>query len=238
MKLASNIYKLIPLSPQVYSLYFDEDQTSHLIGIYHRLKECLEELEDIVLTLNRVSLFFEKHKSKDEVEKLLSMVDLSAVSSKQVNSMWQLPICFDEAFTTNDLSTYFSGDEAKIHRYRETFLATSFQLAFYGFLPGFPYLSGLPKSLHLDRKKQPNKQIQKGSVAIGGAQVGIYPQPSPGGWQCLGNCPVPLLTLGTSSPTWIAIGDRIRFFSVSLEAYHQIALAVKQGVYKPNIVNV
>lgn len=235
MKSASSIYKLISLSPQVYALHFEDDEASHIIGRYHRLKECLKGLEDVVVTFNRISLFFKEHKNKSEVEKLLSGIDLSVTNTNPLSREWELPICFDEIFT-NDLDAYFSKDESKIIKYREAFLGTSFQLAFYGFLPGFPYLSGLPESLYLDRKKQPKKQIQKGSVAVGGAQVGIYPQASPGGWQCLGNCPVPVLTTGTSSPTWIAIGDRIRFYAISLKEYHQIALAIEQGTYQPKTV--
>ena len=235
MKSASSIFKLISLSPQVYALHFETDEASHIIERYHRLKACLKGVEDMVLTFNRISIFFKEHKNKREVEKLLSGIDLTVVDTNQIRREWELPICFDEIFT-NDLEAYFSKDEAKIARYRETFLGTSFQLAFYGFLPGFPYLSGLRESLCLDRKKQPKKQIQKGSVAVGGSQVGIYPQASPGGWQCLGNCPVPLLTTETSNPTWIAVGDRIRFHAISLKEYHQIALDVDQGIYQPKTV--
>ena len=42
-----------------------------------------------------------------------------------------------------------------------------------GFLPGFPYLGVLDKSLHVPRLKVPRKYVAAGTVGIGGEQTGI-----------------------------------------------------------------
>jgi len=43
------------------------------------------------------------------------------------------------------------------------------------------YLNGLDQALHFKEKGVPDRKIEPGSVAIGGAQTGIYPNESPGG---------------------------------------------------------
>src|SRR5688572_19687199 len=55
-----------------------------------------------------------------------------------------------------------------------------------GFLPGFPYLSGLPPRLAAPRLPSPRRAVPAGSVGIGGAQTGVYPIESPGGWRLIG----------------------------------------------------
>ena len=54
-----------------------------------------------------------------------------------------------------------------------------------GFAPGFPYLGVLDEVLHLPRRDSPRARIAAGSVAIAGAQTGIYPSESAVGWQIL-----------------------------------------------------
>ena len=78
-----------------------------------------------------------------------------------------------------------------------------------GFAPGFPYLSGLDPSLALPRLATPRTRVPAGSVAIGGAQTGIYPRESPGGWRLLGRTPLRLFDPQRASPSLLAPGDRV-----------------------------
>ena len=63
---------------------------------------------------------------------------------------------------------------------------------FLGFQPGFPYLGGLPERLAMPRHAEPRLRVPAGSVGIGGAQTGVYPLATPGGWQLLGRTPLAL----------------------------------------------
>ena len=67
-----------------------------------------------------------------------------------------------------------------------------YRVAMLGFSPGFPYLFGLDASLHTPRRASPRTRVPAGSVAIGGAQTGIYPRELPGGWQLIGRTPLTL----------------------------------------------
>jgi KipI family sensor histidine kinase inhibitor len=82
---------------------------------------------------------------------------------------------------------------------------------FIGFQPGFAYLGGLEASLHTPRRAEPRVAVPAGSVGIGGAQTGIYPLVTPGGWQLIGRTPLALFDPNAEPPTLLAPGDRVRF---------------------------
>lgn len=82
---------------------------------------------------------------------------------------------------------------------------------FLGFQPGFPYLGNLPESLHMPRRAEPSLQVPAGSVGIGGAQTGIYPLSTPGGWQLIGLTPLKLFDPMREPPVLLRPGDSVRF---------------------------
>ncbi len=82
---------------------------------------------------------------------------------------------------------------------------------FLGFQPGFAYLGGLDAALHAPRRGAPRVAVPAGSVGIGGAQTGIYPAQSPGGWQLIGRTALELFDPTRNPPTLLMPGDRVRF---------------------------
>lgn len=89
---------------------------------------------------------------------------------------------------------------------------------FIGFQPGFPYLGGLPESLHFARHATPRTHVPAGSVGIGGAQTGVYPFASPGGWQLLGQTDTKLFDVDQMPPTLLRAGDTLQFIAIDIEA--------------------
>lgn len=89
--------------------------------------------------------------------------------------------------------------------------APLYEVACLGFLPGFPYLLGLPAELQLPRLAQPRLRVPAGSVGIGGAQTGVYPMDSPGGWQLIGRTPLRLFDPSQDPAALLLPGDRLRF---------------------------
>ncbi|MGN6316549.1 5-oxoprolinase subunit PxpB, partial [Trinickia sp.] len=71
---------------------------------------------------------------------------------------------------------------------------------FVGFQPGFAYLGGLDASLHMPRRSAPRLEVPAGSVGIGGAQTGVYPAVSPGGWQLIGRTDATLFDPARNPP--------------------------------------
>lgn len=80
-----------------------------------------------------------------------------------------------------------------------------------GFVPGWAYLGDLDPALVLPRRAAPRTRVPAGSVGIAGAQTGIYPLATPGGWHLLGRTSVVLFDPAADPPALLAPGDRVLF---------------------------
>ena len=102
-----------------------------------------------------------------------------------------------------------------------------------GFSPGFPYLGGLPESLHTPRLETPRTSIPAGSVGIADSQTGVYPLSSPGGWQLIGRTPLKLFDPIREPPGLLSAGYFVRFQPIASEKdYQNIQRRVESGEYE------
>jgi len=92
-----------------------------------------------------------------------------------------------------------------------------------GFAPGFCYLGGLSPRLHAPRLETPRVRVAAGSVGIAGAQTGVYPLASPGGWRLIGRTPLRLFAPERPQPILYQAGDTIRFRSVLTNEFNHIS---------------
>ncbi|TQC44333.1 allophanate hydrolase subunit 1 [Rhodococcus sp. WS4] len=86
-----------------------------------------------------------------------------------------------------------------------------YSVAFFGFAPGFAYLTGLPEQLRLPRRTNPRPKVPAGSVAIANLQTAIYPGAMPSGWNQLGTAEIDLWDITATPPNRFGLGDRIVF---------------------------
>src|SRR5574342_81540 len=92
---------------------------------------------------------------------------------------------------------------------------TRYRVYMIGFTPGYVYLGGLPERLHTPRLPSPRIRVPGGSVAIGGAQTGIYSVESPGGWRLIGRTSLNLFDPTCEIPTSIVPGDAVEFVPIT-----------------------
>lgn len=90
---------------------------------------------------------------------------------------------------------------------------TTYTVQMLGFMPGFPYLSGLDSRLQVPRKAEPRLKVPVGSVGLAGKQTGIYPLELPGGWQIIGRSKVQLFDPARDPPALLRAGDQVQFFA-------------------------
>ena len=89
---------------------------------------------------------------------------------------------------------------------------TVLEVAFVGFAPGFPYLTGLPPELAaLPRRATPRTSVPAGSVAVAAGFAAVYPRATPGGWHLLGRTTETLFDAVVPPHARVAPGDRVRF---------------------------
>jgi inhibitor of KinA len=133
----------------------------------------------------------------------------------------EIPVCYDADFGFDldrvaEHTKLFEREIIDLHSTGE------YRVACIGFVPGFTFLAGLPKNLATPRRDMPRKEIPAGSVGIGGAQTGIYPLRSPGGWNLIGRTPVKLFDATKDPPTLLCPGDRVRFRAITRDEFESL----------------
>lgn len=151
-------------------------------------------------------------------------------SEAKAQFLWKIPVCYDTTFGL-DLETISSEKSLSVSKVIQLHSEAVYKVYFIGFLPGFLYLGGLNAKLFTPRKKSPRQHIEKGAVAIGGEQTGIYPNASPGGWNIIGNSPVEFFNPKLNQPCFAKAGDTIQFVPVDFDTHQNILEKVKNGTY-------
>jgi inhibitor of KinA len=136
---------------------------------------------------------------------------------KHDDTVVNIPICYNEEYAP-DIREMALRKGLSVAEIIKLHTEAEYQVAMIGFTPGFPYLLGLPPELAMPRKDTPRARVNAGAVGIAGAQTGIYPLESPGGWNIIGQTPLTLFSLEKAlrneAPTLVRTGDRVRFYAV------------------------
>lgn len=109
--------------------------------------------------------------------------------------------------------------------------STEYLIYMLGFTPGFTYLGGMSEEIATPRLKTPRVKIPAGSVGIAGAQTGVYPIDSPGGWQLIGRTPVHMYDPNRAKPILPEAGQYIKFRAIDRAEYDRIAAQEAAGGY-------
>src|ERR1700693_1300333 len=133
----------------------------------------------------------------------------------------EIPVCYDAEFgldleRVGEHTKLSAGEVVDLHS------TAKYRVACIGFVPGFPFLTGLPKELATPRRDTPRKEIPPGAVGIGGAQTGIYPLRSPGGWNLIGRTPLRLFNPQKDPPALLRAGDHVRFRAITREEFESM----------------
>jgi inhibitor of KinA len=133
----------------------------------------------------------------------------------------EIPVCYNQEFAP-DLDEVARHAQISTEQVVELHSAADYRVACIGFVPGFPFLAGLPKEIATPRRSNPRKEIPPGTVGIGGAQTGIYPLRSPGGWNLIGCTPLRLFDPAKEPPVLLRAGDRVRFHAITREEFESL----------------
>lgn len=212
-----------------------EDILEDILTFYRYLKtDCLKETgwelipayNSLTLVQNNVTVDFKSFSIK--LEKWYK--EKSGTKPEQ-RYLWRLPVCYDLDYGI-DLEEVSEKLQLSIPEIIEQHTGNIYRLYGIGFLPGFMYLGGLPKSLEIPRKATPRLKVEKGAVGLAGQQTGIYPQESPGGWNIIGNCSVSIFNASQEKPCLVSVGDQIQFYSISRAEHDLHKIEGEVGIYK------
>jgi KipI family sensor histidine kinase inhibitor len=195
----------------------DAATNAHVHALSARIRaQCPAWLCDLVPAYASLGVFFDSDRIDADAAwhwlQVQCRIDIEATTTPS-SRMIEIPVCYGDTHG-EDLDAAATELGIPPAELIARHVATLYTVAMIGFAPGFPYLSGLDPALALPRLATPRTRVPAGSVAIGGAQTGIYPHESPGGWRLLGRTPLRLFDARRDPPSLLAPGDRVRFIAI------------------------
>jgi KipI family sensor histidine kinase inhibitor len=216
---------LAPLGDQALLLRWgevaDADTNRRVHAAAAKLREAqLPWLVDCVPAYASLAVFFDatavrgNDPQADVGEQLLAVAQaIDAEPDAAASRLVEIPVVYGGEHGP-DLDDVASASGLTAAQVIERHAQVEYLVAMLGFSPGFPYLLGLDPQLAVPRLATPRMRVAAGSVGIGGAQTGIYPNEGPGGWRLIGQTSLRLFDAKREPPSLLLPGDRVRFVPV------------------------
>ena len=221
---------LIPLGDSALVVAFgdaiDEETHTRVLELMNQLEAAhLPEVVDCVPAYASVTIHYRPAATdydamESAVRKLASR--LAAVDPAGTHGDVSIPVCYGDEFGP-DLDFVARHNELTSDEVVRLHSSASYVVYMIGFAPGFPYLGGLPDALATPRLEEPRAVVPMGSVGIAGAQTGVYPIATPGGWRIIGRTPLRLFDATAPDPSLLHAGDRVSFRPIDRAAFHAYA---------------
>lgn len=210
-------YRLI--TPILGEFFWNETISDELLRFQLAIKNQLlgdfgNEIRETRIGFQTLSIVWKTAIPASELTSWLESIPTKLLLKSLSENCWIVPVCYSSS-TGRDLETLAESKNMTVADLISLHSSVEYRIHFFGFLPGFMYLNGLPEKLHTPRKRVPDLRVPAGSVAIGGSQTGIYPSESPGGWHLIGKSPLTLFDPHSIPPVWAKPGEKLLFSPIS-----------------------
>ena len=219
----SNIYQVNDIRKKISVLsdsslliefYTEENISDFSFKLGKKLKEKFLFIIDIVPTFSSVAIYFALDEDILHCKKLIEdfIDNQSNLTFNKGNDSIGVLHTIHVNYNGKDLQRV--AEEKKLNNKELISIHSNkiYFVQFLGFIPGFAYLVTLDKRISLPRKKNPDKNVLKGSVAIAEDYTAIYPVNSPGGWNIIGHTEYEILNKKFSIK--FKPGDKVKFVSI------------------------
>lgn len=161
--------------------------------------------------------------------KLLALAQRPLPSATKTRR-WRIPVVYggEHGIDLEDVAKALSTTPDDIVA-RHT--AGDYRVAMIGFTPGWSYLSGLEKSLHMPRRQNPRLLTPAGTISIGGVQTGVQCLAGPSGWHLLGRTAVRTYQLHRDPTFLLEPGDAVTFAPVDARTFAEQDRAAEAGEF-------
>ncbi len=171
----------------------------------------LRGVRDVVPAYNSVTVHFDPFiaDGRSICARLEELSTATDASDEEVRTL-EIPVTYGGA-AGPDLAAvagFAHVSEAEVVRLHTL---TPYRVYMLGFLPGFAYMGSVDARIAMPRLDTPRLKVVAGSVGIAGAQTGIYPFDSPGGWRIIGRTGTKVFDASRAEPFLLKAGDHVKF---------------------------
>jgi KipI family sensor histidine kinase inhibitor len=160
-------------------------------------------------------------------EKLVALAQLPVPPTTKTRR-WRIPVVYggEHGIDLEDVAnTLNTTPDDIVARH----VAGDYRVAMIGFTPGWSYLSGLEKFLHMPRRQDPRLLTPAGTISIGGVQTGVQCLAGPSGWHLLGRTPVRTYQLHRDPTFLLEPGDAVAFSAIDAKTFVEQDRAAEAG---------
>lgn len=198
-----------------------------------RALNSVKGLVSCVPTFRSVTVYYDpmiisRKKLCKKIERIMKSYSPSESAKKRI---FHIPVCYESGFSP-DMDDVCAHTGLSRQQVIDIHSGTEYLIYMLGFLPGFPYLGGMDKRIETPRLETPRTLIPACAVGIGGAQTGIYPLASPGGWRLIGQTPVKPYDPNRGEAILYKAGDYIKFDPIDKAEFERISVLVENGEYE------
>jgi len=216
----------------------DAELNARAIAVARAVREqAIPGVRDVVSTFRSVAVFFDPL-SADVAAVAAALHDAeNAAPTSVAGRTVDIPVVYGGE-SGPDLAEVAAFARCAPEAVIERHTGTVYRVYMLGFLPGFAYMAHVDATIAAPRRAIPRLRVTAGSVGIAGAQTGIYPRESPGGWQIIGRTASTLFDQAQLPPALLAPGDRVRFVPTpesALAGFNPTGGTLKAGTAKGTV---
>jgi 5-oxoprolinase (ATP-hydrolysing) subunit B len=160
-------------------------------------------------------------------DKLAAIAEVPAAATMP-GRHWRIPVSYGAEHGI-DLEDVAKKLDASADEIVARHAGGNYRVAMIGFTPGWSYLSGLEKSLHMPRRQNPRLLTPAGTISIGGVQTGVQCLAGPSGWHLLGRTAVRTYQLHRDPIFLLEPGDDVTFSIVDAKTFAEQDRAADAG---------
>ena len=195
------------------ALLLECGSTDEVLALTAALNEAqISGVLDIVPASRTVLLELAGPRDQAPTRQLLARLQVDAATA--ANDDGHIDVVIDVVYDGADLAEVAELTGLDVPGVIEAHTETPWRCGFGGFAPGFAYLVGGDPRLAVPRRSEPRTKVPAGSVGLAGEFSGVYPRPSPGGWQLIGHTDAVLWDVDRPQPALLMPGMRVQFRAV------------------------
>lgn len=233
----ANTYEIYPVSDHAITLDFGQEinaQTNQRIMLIFQvlLEKSITGIKDIIPAYSSICLVYDCKavlkiaggiSAYDFLKRLLDSLVIEVVNNpgSTTGRNLKVPVCYHPTLAP-DLMPLIDTLQLSIEEFVALHSNKIYRIYMIGFLPGFAYMGSVNEKIISPRKQSPRTIVPAGSVGIAGAQTGIYPFASPGGWQLIGRTPLEIFDANKKQPSFFMPGDNVCFEPIALEQFYEM----------------
>lgn len=213
-----------------YSREIDPDANARVLALDRRIAgDAIAGVTETVPTYRSLLVHYDPSVTDfDTLGAVLLALAAQARPAAATPRRWRIPVTYggDHGVDLDDVArTLETTTEDIVARH----VAGDYRVAMIGFTPGWSYLSGLEKGLHLPRRQNPRLLTPAGTISIGGVQTGVQCLAGPSGWHLLGRTPVRTFQINRDPIFLLEPGDAISFSAIDDKTFAEQDRAAEAG---------